>query len=44
MTLTADDLAQYAPVLRAPLWLDVGGVTAGVPHPSFFPSFRFERF
>ena len=34
-SVTADDLARYAPVLRAPLRLDVGGVTLlGVPPPS----------
>ena len=39
-SVTADDLARYAPVLRAPLRLDVGGVTLlGVPPPSFLRSF-----
>ena len=34
-SVTADDLAQYAPVLREPLRLDVGGATLlGVPPPS----------
>ena len=34
-SVTADDLARYNPVLRAPLRLDVGGVTLlGVPPPS----------
>ena len=34
-SVTAGDLAQYAPVLRAPLRLDVGGVALlGVPPPS----------